>query len=131
MYLNIFRYQKYGVRLKDLKSEKRQVLEEVIETESFKNAKELLERFDPESTLLQPTALQANSMMMTPSRPERPLANPNTPIPVTPYPNMELRRRKPHQVGQNMSYFKFIVKTFKENDGLIRLREIVNRYLQN
>ena len=41
----LFRYQKYGIKLKELKEERKKVLEEVIETESFKNAKELLERF--------------------------------------------------------------------------------------
>ena len=49
------RYQKYGESLNSLKDEKVKVLEEVIETESFKNAKELLERFDPQSTFLRPT----------------------------------------------------------------------------
>ena len=32
------------MKLRELKNEKKKILEEVIETESFKNAKELLER---------------------------------------------------------------------------------------
>ncbi|KAJ8255391.1 hypothetical protein GJAV_G00204350 [Gymnothorax javanicus] len=36
-------------KLEDLKSQKRKILEEVMETETYKNAKMILERFDPES----------------------------------------------------------------------------------
>ncbi|XP_076026200.1 endoplasmic reticulum junction formation protein lunapark-A [Genypterus blacodes] len=35
--------------LEDLKGQKRKILEEVMETETYKNAKMILERFDPES----------------------------------------------------------------------------------
>ncbi|KAM8856183.1 endoplasmic reticulum junction formation protein lunapark-A isoform 3-T3 [Spinachia spinachia] len=36
-------------KLEDLKSRKRKILEEVMETETYKNAKMILERFDPDS----------------------------------------------------------------------------------
>jgi len=75
------RYQKYGESLKSLKEEKVKVLEEVIETESFKNAKELLERFDPQSTFLRPTQQGPGP------------ANLNMSMRGTPGHDMELRRR--------------------------------------
>ena len=39
-----YRYQNYGVKLNELKGERKKVLEEVMENESYKNAKELLQR---------------------------------------------------------------------------------------
>ena len=42
---HISRNISYGKMLKDLRAEKKKILDEVIETESFKNAKELLERY--------------------------------------------------------------------------------------
>ncbi|XP_060774700.1 endoplasmic reticulum junction formation protein lunapark-B isoform X2 [Neoarius graeffei] len=43
------RTERNNEKLEDLKSEKRKILEEVMETETYKNAKLILERFDPES----------------------------------------------------------------------------------
>ena len=40
-----YRYQNYGVKLNELKGERKKVLEEVMENESYKNAKELLQRY--------------------------------------------------------------------------------------
>ncbi|KAJ8352032.1 hypothetical protein SKAU_G00235080 [Synaphobranchus kaupii] len=43
------RTERNNEKLEDLKSQKRKILEEVMETETYKNAKMILERFDPES----------------------------------------------------------------------------------
>ncbi|KAJ8282418.1 hypothetical protein COCON_G00049370 [Conger conger] len=43
------RTERNNDKLEDLKSQKRKILEEVMETETYKNAKMILERFDPES----------------------------------------------------------------------------------
>ncbi|KAI1899518.1 hypothetical protein AGOR_G00062620 [Albula goreensis] len=43
------RTERNNEKLGDLKSQKRKILEEVMETETYKNAKLILERFDPES----------------------------------------------------------------------------------
>lgn len=62
-------------KLEDLKVEKRKMLEEVMETETYKNAKLILERFDPE-------AKKRAEMESTPVRPQ-----------MTPRPGQELRQR--------------------------------------
>ncbi|XP_070693886.1 endoplasmic reticulum junction formation protein lunapark-A isoform X2 [Pempheris klunzingeri] len=43
------RTERNNEKLEDLKSQKRKILEEVMETETYKNAKMILERFDPDS----------------------------------------------------------------------------------
>ncbi|KAM8749687.1 endoplasmic reticulum junction formation protein lunapark-A isoform 2-T2 [Acanthopagrus schlegelii] len=43
------RTEKNNDKLEDLKTQKRKILEDVMETETYKNAKLILERFDPES----------------------------------------------------------------------------------
>ncbi|KAG1942388.1 endoplasmic reticulum junction formation protein lunapark-B isoform X3 [Pimephales promelas] len=43
------RTERNNEKLDDLKTKKRKILEEVMETETYKNAKLILERFDPES----------------------------------------------------------------------------------
>uniref|UniRef100_A0AAY4EUC7 Endoplasmic reticulum junction formation protein lunapark n=1 Tax=Denticeps clupeoides TaxID=299321 RepID=A0AAY4EUC7_9TELE len=43
------RTERNNDKLEDLKSQKRKILEEVMETETYKNAKLILERFDPDS----------------------------------------------------------------------------------
>lgn len=43
------RTEKNNEKLETLKAEKRKILEEVMETETYKNAKMILERFDPDS----------------------------------------------------------------------------------
>ncbi|XP_053733738.1 endoplasmic reticulum junction formation protein lunapark-A [Synchiropus splendidus] len=43
------RTEKNNDKLEDLKAQKRKILEEVMETETYKNAKMILERFDPDS----------------------------------------------------------------------------------
>lgn len=43
------RTEKNNEKLEDLKAQKRKILEEVMETETYKNAKMILERFDPDS----------------------------------------------------------------------------------
>ncbi|CAN9497742.1 unnamed protein product [Ophioblennius macclurei] len=43
------RTEKNEEKLDDLKAQKRKILEEVMETETYKNAKMILERFDPDS----------------------------------------------------------------------------------
>ncbi|XP_058258870.1 endoplasmic reticulum junction formation protein lunapark-B isoform X1 [Hemibagrus wyckioides] len=69
------RTEKNNEKLEDLKSAKRKILEEVMETETYKNAKLILERFDPESKVkAEPEA--------TPVRPQ-----------MTPKPGQEVRQR--------------------------------------
>uniref|UniRef100_A0A665WZX8 Endoplasmic reticulum junction formation protein lunapark n=1 Tax=Echeneis naucrates TaxID=173247 RepID=A0A665WZX8_ECHNA len=43
------RTERNNEKLEDLKAQKRKILEEVMETETYKNAKMILERFDPDS----------------------------------------------------------------------------------
>lgn len=43
------RTERNNEKLEDLKGQKRKILEEVMETETYKNAKMILERFDPDS----------------------------------------------------------------------------------
>ncbi|KAM7407426.1 hypothetical protein PAMA_003243 [Pampus argenteus] len=43
------RTERNNEKLEDLKTQKRKILEEVMETETYKNAKMILERFDPDS----------------------------------------------------------------------------------
>ncbi|XP_066522543.1 endoplasmic reticulum junction formation protein lunapark-B isoform X2 [Hoplias malabaricus] len=62
-------------KLEDLKAEKRKILEEVMETETYKNAKLILERFDPES----------KKKVEAEATPVRPL--------MTPKPGQDLRQR--------------------------------------
>ncbi|XP_019900052.1 endoplasmic reticulum junction formation protein lunapark-B isoform X2 [Esox lucius] len=70
------RTEKNNDKLEDLKAEKRKILEEVMETETYKNAKSILERFDPE-------AKKIVEMESTPIRPGQ----------MTPRPGQELRQR--------------------------------------
>ncbi|CAG13371.1 unnamed protein product, partial [Tetraodon nigroviridis] len=43
------RSERNNDKLEDLKAIKKKILEEVMETETYKNAKAILERFDPEA----------------------------------------------------------------------------------
>lgn len=69
------RTEKNNEKLEDLKEQKRKILEEVMETETYKNAKMILERFDPDSK-------KRNELESTPVRPQ-----------LTPKPGQELRQR--------------------------------------
>ncbi|XP_034550516.1 endoplasmic reticulum junction formation protein lunapark-A [Notolabrus celidotus] len=69
------RTEKNNENLEDLKAQKRKILEEVMETETYKNAKMILERFDPDS----------NKKMELESTPVGPH--------MTPKPGQELRQR--------------------------------------
>ncbi|KAM6956646.1 endoplasmic reticulum junction formation protein lunapark-B-like [Aplochiton taeniatus] len=69
------RTERNNDKLEDLKVEKRKILEQVMETETYKNAKLILERFDPE-------ARRKAELESTPVRPQ-----------VTPRPGQELRHR--------------------------------------
>ncbi|XP_072539712.1 endoplasmic reticulum junction formation protein lunapark-B isoform X2 [Salminus brasiliensis] len=69
------RTERNNEKLEDLKLEKRKILEEVMETETYKNAKLILERFDPESK----KKVEAEA---TPVRPH-----------MTPKPGQDLRQR--------------------------------------
>ncbi|XP_068560800.1 endoplasmic reticulum junction formation protein lunapark-A [Cebidichthys violaceus] len=62
-------------KLEDLKAQKRKILEEVMETETYKNAKMILERFDPDSK-------RKIELESTPVGPQ-----------MTPKPGQELRQR--------------------------------------
>ncbi|KAG9277593.1 protein lunapark-B isoform X1 [Astyanax mexicanus] len=69
------RTERNNERLEDLKADKRKILEEVMETETYKNAKLILERFDPESK-------KKAEAEATPVRPH-----------MTPKPGQDLRQR--------------------------------------
>lgn len=69
------RTERNNEKLEDLKEQKRKILEEVMETETYKNAKMILERFDPDSK-------KRNELESTPVRPQ-----------LTPKPGQELRQR--------------------------------------
>ncbi|XP_029963026.1 endoplasmic reticulum junction formation protein lunapark-B [Salarias fasciatus] len=69
------RTERNNDKLEELKITKKKILEEVMETETYKNAKLILERFDPE-------AKRKAELESTPTRP-----------PVTPRPGQEIRQR--------------------------------------
>ncbi|XP_059198430.1 endoplasmic reticulum junction formation protein lunapark-A [Centropristis striata] len=69
------RTEKNNEKLDDLKAQKRKILEEVMETETYKNAKMILERFDPDSK-------RKIELESTPVGPQ-----------MTPKPGQELRQR--------------------------------------
>ncbi|KAM4558526.1 endoplasmic reticulum junction formation protein lunapark-A [Odontesthes bonariensis] len=69
------RTEKNNENLEDLKARKRKILEEVMETETYKNAKMILERFDPDSK-------KKIELESTPVGPQ-----------MTPKPGQELRHR--------------------------------------
>ncbi|XP_040905102.1 endoplasmic reticulum junction formation protein lunapark-B isoform X2 [Toxotes jaculatrix] len=69
------RTERNSDKLEDLKAAKKKILEEVMETETYKNAKLILERFDPE-------AKKKAELESTPVRPQ-----------MTPRPGQELRQR--------------------------------------
>lgn len=69
------RTEKNNDKLEDLKAQKRKILEEVMETETYKNAKMILERFDPDSK-------RKHELESTPAGPQ-----------MTPKPGQELRQR--------------------------------------
>ncbi|XP_034407496.1 endoplasmic reticulum junction formation protein lunapark-B isoform X2 [Cyclopterus lumpus] len=69
------RTERNNDKLEDLKVSKKRILEEVMETETYKNAKLILERFDPD-------AKKKAELESTPVRPQ-----------MTPRPGQELRQR--------------------------------------
>ncbi|XP_068183086.1 endoplasmic reticulum junction formation protein lunapark-B isoform X2 [Antennarius striatus] len=69
------RTERNNDKLEDLKASKKKILEEVMETETYKNAKLILERFDPE-------AKKKSELESTPVRPQ-----------MTPRPGQEIRQR--------------------------------------
>ncbi|TKS67199.1 Protein lunapark-A [Collichthys lucidus] len=69
------RTEKNNDKLEDLKAQKRKILEDVMETETYKNAKMILERFDPDSR-------KKMELESTPIGPQ-----------MTPKPGQELRQR--------------------------------------
>ncbi|XP_022608556.1 protein lunapark-B-like isoform X2 [Seriola dumerili] len=69
------RTERNNDKLEDLKASKKKILEEVMETETYKNAKLILERFDPE-------AKKKAELESTPVRPQ-----------MTPRPGQEIRQR--------------------------------------
>ncbi|KAM8860314.1 endoplasmic reticulum junction formation protein lunapark-B isoform 2-T4 [Spinachia spinachia] len=69
------RTERNNDKLEDLKVSKKKILEEVMETETYKNAKLILERFDPD-------AKRKAELESTPVRP-----------PMTPLPGQEIRQR--------------------------------------
>ncbi|XP_031455299.1 endoplasmic reticulum junction formation protein lunapark isoform X2 [Phasianus colchicus] len=93
--------------LDDLKSQKKKILEEVMEKETYKTAKLILERFDPESNakeaelpsagtsatsrpgqeIRQRTAAQRNASTLTPATPKQ--GSPKSLVSATPSPNQQ------------------------------------------
>ncbi|XP_062286412.1 endoplasmic reticulum junction formation protein lunapark-B-like isoform X3 [Scomber scombrus] len=69
------RTERNNDKLEDLKVSKKKILEEVMETETYKNAKLILERFDPD-------AKKKAELESTPMRPQ-----------MTPRPGQEIRQR--------------------------------------
>nr|XP_033465152.1 endoplasmic reticulum junction formation protein lunapark-B isoform X3 [Epinephelus lanceolatus] len=69
------RTERNSDKLEELKAAKKKILEEVMETETYKNAKLILERFDPE-------AKKKAELESTPVRPQ-----------MTPRPGQEIRQR--------------------------------------
>ncbi|XP_053292441.1 endoplasmic reticulum junction formation protein lunapark-B isoform X1 [Pleuronectes platessa] len=69
------RTERNNDKLEDLKVSKKKILEDVMETETYKNAKVILERFDPE-------AKRKAELESTPVRPQ-----------MTPRPGQEIRQR--------------------------------------
>ncbi|KAG5833954.1 hypothetical protein ANANG_G00281390 [Anguilla anguilla] len=74
IYLFSKRTERNNEKLGDLRNQKRKILEEVMEKETYKNAKLILERFDPES--------KKKDQESTPVGPQ-----------MTPRPGQELRQR--------------------------------------
>ncbi|XP_039926006.1 endoplasmic reticulum junction formation protein lunapark isoform X1 [Hirundo rustica] len=99
--------------LEDLKSQKKKILEEVMEKETYKTAKLILERFDPESSaketeqpsagtsatprpgqeIRQRTAAQRNASTPAPATPKQ--GSPKSPLPASP----NLQREAPALSG--------------------------------
>ncbi|XP_057219679.1 endoplasmic reticulum junction formation protein lunapark isoform X2 [Malurus melanocephalus] len=99
--------------LEDLKSQKKKILEEVMEKETYKNAKLILERFDPESSaketelpsagtsatprpgqeIRQRTAAQRNASTPSSATPKQ--GSPKSPVPASP----ALQRETPAPSG--------------------------------
>ncbi|NWU01971.1 LNP protein, partial [Urocynchramus pylzowi] len=99
--------------LEDLKSQKKKILEEVMEKETYKTAKLILERFDPESSaketelpsagtsatprpgqeIRQRTAAQRNASTPPPATPKQ--GSPKSPLPASP----NLQRETPAPAG--------------------------------
>ncbi|XP_041724605.1 endoplasmic reticulum junction formation protein lunapark-A [Coregonus clupeaformis] len=80
------RTERNNEKLEDLKSQKRKMLLEVMETETYKTAKMILERFDPDSKSKVPESLP-NGMPMTPKPPQelrQRHVTPRSPVAVTP-----------------------------------------------
>ncbi|KAG7282223.1 hypothetical protein CRUP_038391, partial [Coryphaenoides rupestris] len=72
--LCVWRTQRNDEKLEELKAQKKKMLEDVIENETYKNAKLILERFDPDSK-----KYELNSSLM--------------PAPMTTKPGQDLRQR--------------------------------------
>ncbi|NXO75295.1 LNP protein, partial [Sitta europaea] len=97
--------------LEDLKSQKKKILEEVMEKETYKTAKLILERFDPESSakgtelpsagtsatprpgqeIRQRTAAQRNASLPPPASPKE--GSPKSPLPASPNAQRETPER--------------------------------------
>ncbi|XP_050584534.1 endoplasmic reticulum junction formation protein lunapark-B isoform X3 [Bombus affinis] len=75
-------------RLSSMQSEKKKILDEVTETETYKKAKEILLKFAPDQLRMTPTTFKASSSTETPKRSSTPQ---HIISPVSP--STELRRR--------------------------------------
>uniref|UniRef100_H2ZLJ1 Endoplasmic reticulum junction formation protein lunapark n=1 Tax=Ciona savignyi TaxID=51511 RepID=H2ZLJ1_CIOSA len=73
------------VELQTLRDERKEILENVMETETYKKAKEILEKFDPE----------------TKKKLEEERQRKENPTPIPPTPGTDLRRRNPRSPGGN------------------------------
>ncbi|CAL1582294.1 unnamed protein product [Knipowitschia caucasica] len=76
------RTERNNEKLEDLKGQKRKILEEVMETETYKTAKMILERFDPDSKKTMELESSPAGPMMTP-KPGQELRHRNI-VPKTP-----------------------------------------------
>ncbi|XP_034042555.1 endoplasmic reticulum junction formation protein lunapark-A [Thalassophryne amazonica] len=97
------RTKKTSEKLEELKSQKRKILEEVMETETYKNAKMILERFDPDSKRkieLESTPI-GPQMAPKPGQELRQRSVPSTPV--AGYPASSAGARPPLAAGPSIS----------------------------
>ncbi|KXJ23332.1 endoplasmic reticulum junction formation protein lunapark-B [Exaiptasia diaphana] len=81
-YIFVSRMTKNARKLEDLKEKKKSVLEEVMEKETYKTAKELLDKYDPDSEIVKDNKKESNL----------PASQPQSPVVMNGH-SSELRRR--------------------------------------
>ncbi|CAH3140276.1 unnamed protein product [Porites lobata] len=72
-YVFVSRMSKNARRLEELKDKKRQVLEEVMEKETYKAAKDLLDKYDPNSEIVKVEKKEVTPLSPMPAEAKRPM----------------------------------------------------------